>query len=314
MKKFLSIIILLTGAVLFMTGCGRVSVVQNLDDSKYFEKSVSINMIAKAIRTGANTKGWRTRKLGNNLMVASITVRGKYFVAVNIKYNKYGYKISYKNSRNLKYNPQDHSIHPSYNKWVRLLERSINFELSNIGMDNVSYNEPTNTMIKHKSKKIYKKGTKLNLQGKTIYLKPMVEFSPKSRVARNIKQECTLPQALADSIIKYSANSGVHVKLKNRIKSNELELKVQIEEAISAGNAAVGHNKFVVISGGIVKGKIRYYTFDAARLSGGGYWGAYRSSCSVLGRIARALGKDVANWLANPYDNAMMGDTQLIRK
>ena len=31
-------------------------------------------------------------------------------------------------------------------------------------------------------------------------------------------------------------------------------------------------------------------------------------------RIASALGKDVANWLANPYDQAMMGDTQLIRK
>lgn len=93
-----------------------------------------------------------------------------------------------------------------------------------------------------------------------------------------------------------------------------LDLKIQIEEAISAGNAAIGHNKFVVISGGVAKGKTEYYSFDAARRSGGRYWGAYRSSCSVLGRIARALGKDVAHWLANPYDKAMMGDTQFIRR
>jgi len=64
----------------------------------------------------------------------------------------------------------------------------------------------------------------------------------------------------------------------------------------------------------LVKGHAKYYTFDAGRLSGGGYFGAYRSSCSVLGRIARALGKDVANWLIHPYDEAMLGDTELIRK
>ncbi len=314
MKKVLTIGILIATIVFFITGCAKISVVQNFDNSKYFEKSVAMSKIAKAIRMGANSKGWRTSRVKNNLMEASIIVRSKYFVAVNIRYNTYGYKITYKNSRNLKYNPKNNTIHPSYNKWVGLLERNINFELSNIGMNNMSYNEPSKTMIKHTKKKIYKNGGNLNIKGKTVYIKTMIEFSPKSNVARNIKKECTLPKALADSIVKYSANSGVNVEFKNHIKPNELELKVQIEEAISAGNAVVGHNKFVVISGKLVKGKTKYYSFDAARLSGGGYWGAYRSSCSVLGKIAKALGKDVANWLSNPYNNALMGDTQLIRK
>ncbi|NOX15420.1 MAG: hypothetical protein GXP61_05270 [Epsilonproteobacteria bacterium] len=313
MKRFFAIGILVATVFLFVTGCAKISVVQNFDNTKYFEKSVSMNKIANAIRLGASSKGWRTSRVKKGLIEASIIVRSKYFVAVNIRYSTYGYKITYKNSRNLKYNPKNNTIHPSYNKWVGLLERNINFELSNIGMDNMSYNEPSNTMPKRKNKKIYKKGAKLNLQGKTIYLKPLVEFSPRSRVARNIKKECTLPKAIADSIVKYSLNSGVNVKFKNHIKPNELELKVQIEEAISAGNAAVGHNKFVVISGNLIKGKTLYYRFDAARLSGGGYWGVYRSSCSVLGRIAKALGNDVAKWLANPYNNAMLGDTQLIR-
>jgi len=161
-------------------------------------------------------------------------------------------------------------------------------------MDNVDCTPQKKISKKRVKKVVYKKGYKINLNGKTIYIKPMIEYSPKSQVAKNIIKECTLPNALANSIVKYGQNSGVNVVFKNHIKKNELELRVQTEEAVSAGNAFVGHNKFVVISGVLVKGKTKYYSFDAARLSGGGYFATYRSSCSVLGRIAKALGRDVS--------------------
>ncbi len=312
MKKILKFSFMVILATVFMVGCASNSMVQNLDDSHYFKNGTNMRKIARAIKTGASRKGWRTREVKRGLIVASINVRGKYFVAVNINYNRYGYKIRYRDSRNMKYNPADNTIHPKYNKWVKILEDNINYELSNIGFGN-SFDK-TPTAARTKRKRIYKKGHKLNLAGKTIYIKPLVTYSPRSRVATNIKTECTLPKAIADSIVNYSQSRGINIKFKKHIKRNDLELKVQIEEAISAGNAAIGHNKFVVISGFLAKGKTRYYSFDAARLSGGGYFGAYRSSCSVLGRIAKALGKDVAIWLSNPYDGAMLGDTGLIRK
>ena len=310
MKNVLRFMFWLAIISLLFSGCGKLNTIQGLDDTHYFEKSVPQSRVAKAIRMGASRKGWRTRKVKNGLIIANITVRGKYFVSVYISYDSKGYKISYKDSRNLKYNPANNSIHPSYNKWTRILEKNINYELSNV----YATDEPQKfTSTEHK-KKIYKKRSKINLNGKTIYIKPFVPFARHSRVKHNIKTECTLPKALADSIVKYAAADGIDVVMKNRIKPNQIELKVQIDEAVSSGNAFVGHNKFVVISGGLVKGHAKYYTFDAGRLSGGGYFGAYRSSCSVLGRIARALGKDVANWLAHPYDVAMLGDTELIRK
>ncbi len=314
MKMTLKLIFSIAIASLFITGCARTNSMQTFDNSQYFQKRMSTHKIARAIRDGANRKGWNIRKVRNGLMVASILVRNKYFVAVNINYNAYGYKISYKNSRNMKYNPADNSIHPSYNKWVRLLQENINYELSNIGMSNASNNEPSAMPTRYKKKRAYKKRAGVNLRGKTIYIRPLVSYAPRSNVQRNIKEECTLPKALSDSILKNSKNNGLDVRVKRKIRRNEFELKVQIEEAVSAGNAFVGHNKFVTISGAIVKGNKVYYTFDAARLSGGGYFGAYRSSCSVLGRIAKALGKDVAIWLRNPYDNAKLGDTQLIRR
>lgn len=319
MKKSINLGILVIVMGLILGGCGAPSVVENIDNSKYLDKSVAKVEVAKAIQRGASRKGWRTKTVSAGLIEANINVRGKYFVSVNINYDSKGYKISYNKSSNLKYNKADNTIHPSYNKWVKILAQNIDYELESIGMKNGS------TVLVNKPKKVqktttssksstFKKGKEINLNGKTIYIKTMIPYAPNSRIQTNIKQECTLPDALSKDIAKYAAEQGVTVIAKNNIKADEYELQVQIENAVSAGNAAIGHNKFVAISGAIVKGNTKYYSFDAARLSGGGYFGVYRSSCSVLGGIARRLGKDTALWLVNPYDGAELGDTQLIRK
>ncbi len=316
MKKIYQIALLGLVMIGLVTGCGQAPTIQNIDNANYFEKSVAKTDVAKAIKRGAASKGWRTKIVKDGLIEANILVRNKYFVAVNIPYNAKGYKILYKSSRNLKYDPATKTIHGSYNKWTKLLADRINYELENIGMSSsmgsASAMQVAPVATKTTTKK-QPKGKAIDLNGKTIYIKSMVPFAPNSRVKANIKQECTIPTALANDIAKYAAAQGINIEIKDNIKPNELELKVQIDRAVSAGNAAIGHNKFVVISGVIMKGNTRYYSFDAARLSGGGYFGVYRSSCSVLGGIARRLGKDVASWLTNPYDRAELGDVQLIR-
>lgn len=309
MRLFKKNWLLLLIVIGLFTACSRTSTVQTFDNSNFFSKNKAKSKIERAIKNGAANKGWQTRKIKNGLIQANILVRSKYFVSVNIKYTSKGYTIKYNKTRNLKYDPKTNEIHKSYNKWVKILQDNINFQLDSLGMGSASNNYSPTT-----KNKVYKKGKGLNLEGKTVYIRPYVRFSSKSRVAQNIKKECTLQKSLADSIVKYAATNGINVVVKNKIRSNELKLDIQIEQAISSGNAAIGHNKFVTISGAIVKGNKKYYTFDAARLSGGGYFGAYRSSCSVLNRIASALGKDVSSWLSAPYDKAMMGDTQLIRK
>lgn len=308
MTKIFKQMLMAFSIVLFLAACGTAQKVQSFDNSSFFTKSKAKSKIEQAIQAGAANKGWRTKKIKNGLITASIIVRNRHYVAVDINYNSKGYIITYKESREMNYDPKTQAIHKNYNKWVRLLQNKINFQLDNLGMHSA-----TRHTTKSQSEKTGKKEKTLNLDGKTIYIKPYTRFAPNSKIAQNIKNECTLQKAITDSIIKYSSNSGVTFIVKNNIKPNELQLKVQIEQAISSGNAAIGHNKFVSISGKIVKGNTQYYSFDAARLSGGGYFGAYRSSCSVLGRIASALGKDISIWLGNPYNNAMMGDTHLIR-
>ena len=57
------------------------------------------------------------------------------------------------------------------------------------------------------------------MTGKTVYIKSVVPYSRYSRVARNIKTECTLDQKLVDFIIQNSAASGVNIVAKDNIKA-----------------------------------------------------------------------------------------------
>lgn len=316
MKKILNMSVLVIVMGLILAGCGQAPTVQNIDNSNYFAKSKAKSDVAKAIKRGASGKGWRTKVIKDGLIEANILVRSKYFVAVNIPYNERGYKIEYKNTRNLKYDPVAKTIHGSYNKWTALLSDRINYELGNIGMSNAAGTttpmQVAATTPSKKSKK-YKKGGELNLKNKTIYIRPSIVYTERSRVSTAIKQECTIPQALSENIVKKALDQGINIEVKNNIQANDIELKIEILDAVSAGNAAIGHNKFMIIEGSLVKGKTKYSSFKAARLSGGGYFGAYRSSCSVLGRITKALGQDTAAWLIDPFDGARLGDVQLIR-
>jgi hypothetical protein len=64
----------------------------------------------------------------------------------------------------------------------------------------------------------------------------------------------------------------------------------------------------VLIKGSLAeKGKV-LGDFNARRYSGGGMFGEYKGTCSILGRCVKTLGKDVAEWLAHPVSQAALGD------
>ncbi len=319
MKKILSLLGILFFVLFIITGCGKGSIVQNIDNSNYIDaKNITMAKVEKAITKGAIRKGWTTKKIKTGLLESKVNVRGKHFVMVNIAYNTKGYKIIYKDSQNMNYNPQDNTIHPNYNKWIGNLERNINYELSLIGVSGnsnsrnvTSIESSSNTTTINKSQ--YKSSGEINTNKNVIYIKAITPYAKNNRIAQNIKSECTINQQLAEFIQKYATEQGLTVKFKNNIGPNDLYLNLQIDDAISQGGAFRGHAKFTTISGILVKGKKSYGSFKAARVSGGGFWGAYKGSCAVLGRTVEALGKDVATWLYSPIDGAQLGDVGYLR-
>lgn len=132
MKKFSFLSAILVAFIFLLAGC-RTATIQNVDNSSYFEdgKSLSMYKVEEAIKKGAIQRGWRTKKIHSGLIEAKNNVRGKHLVVVNITYDSKGYKIDYKHSENMKYDPKTNSIHANYNKWIFNLEKNINYELSN---------------------------------------------------------------------------------------------------------------------------------------------------------------------------------------
>lgn len=145
----------------------------------------------------------------------------------------------------------------------------------------------------------------------SIQLLSAIDYDPDSRIQQNVRTECiNLGKKLSDFTQQYAAKHGIDVELVNEINTNSSgkTLEVYMTEAVSSGNAFIGHRKYVAIRGTLWENGEKIAEFTGGRYSGGGAFGGYKGSCSVLGRCVKALGKDVAGWLKSPNNNASLGD------
>ncbi len=149
------------------------------------------------------------------------------------------------------------------------------------------------------------------LQADTVTMIKHVPYSADSKIRQNIKNECTaLGSKISDFTVQFSKKTKNDIVLTESLDktSSGKVLEVFITDAVSSGNAFVGHRKFVAVEGTLYEGGEKVASFQGSRYSGGGAFGGYKGSCSVLGRCSKAIGKDIANWLKNPTDGASLGD------
>lgn len=147
--------------------------------------------------------------------------------------------------------------------------------------------------------------------GAEVRMVNVVPYSENAEIAENIRRECVrIQEQLAQFTHEYAASNGITVTLVDDVSSSDpgRVLLVEIDDAVSMGNAFTGHRKFTRISGELYQDGERVAGFKGRRNSGGGAFGGYKGSCSVLGRTVKVLGRDIANWLDNPSDGARLGD------
>lgn len=82
----------------------------------------------EAIFNAGSKLGWSMTEVQPGLIRGDINVRNKHQATVDITYDGEGYSIVYAGSENLKYDPDDGTIHKNYNSWVQNLERQIRIE------------------------------------------------------------------------------------------------------------------------------------------------------------------------------------------
>jgi len=87
--------------------------------------------VKEAIIQGASTRNWSVSELVPGVMRAHLYARG-HEVDVDIPYTQSGYAIQYADSKNMRYNPKTHKIHPKYNRWIEFLDIAI-FKWASVG-------------------------------------------------------------------------------------------------------------------------------------------------------------------------------------
>jgi hypothetical protein len=149
-----------------------------------------------------------------------------------------------------------------------------------------------------------------NAFAQSVQVPRPVPYSEDGDVADNIKQECKINEQLADFIQEYGKKAGIAVDFGSAPldKSKGRVLDVRITNAISMGNAFLGHQKATSAVGTLYENGNKVASFKARRHSMGGAFAGYKGSCSVLGRTVEVMGEDIAGWLKAPADGASLGD------
>jgi hypothetical protein len=145
---------------------------------------------------------------------------------------------------------------------------------------------------------------------KSVSLQAPVPFEDGNTIQRNIIDDCAIDRQLAQFVSEFATENGIEVELKDKVTQADAGsvLILEIVDAVSLGNAFIGHKKFTRIRGTLFDNGVEIASFNGGRQSSGGAFAGFKSSCSVLGRTVRALGNDVALWLKKPWKDATLGD------
>jgi hypothetical protein len=153
-------------------------------------------------------------------------------------------------------------------------------------------------------------GTTIAAADAPVSVRKTAPYTDSTLIAKNIIDECGLPESQMKVLHEQAKELGAAiVEDEEAVAANKGRvLLLETANAISGGNAFVGHRKQVIVKGRLLENGEEIGNFTAIRGSGGGMWGGYKSSCSVLYRCQTTLAKDILTWLANPTKDARIGE------
>ncbi|MCF5051658.1 hypothetical protein GIW50_11265 [Pseudomonas syringae] len=123
---------LITLALLTTAGCTSKPVLNTQHDLPA-NTQASEEKIKQVIVAALQKREWTVQRLSPHLVQAEITVRNQFYAAIDIRYTRTSYAITYRDSRDLGY--KDGKIHRNYNRWISMLDRDILAGLRNYGVN-----------------------------------------------------------------------------------------------------------------------------------------------------------------------------------
>lgn len=138
-----------------------------------------------------------------------------------------------------------------------------------------------------------------------------IAYGAESGVPDKVKSECVIDAQLPQYLESFSAASDIAISRKDGAVSSKDRGKVlamEFSQVTGSGGGAWSGAKVVAVTGDLFENGKKIGSFKARRTSGGGMWGAYKGTCSILDRCVKALGKDISIWLLDPTMDARLGE------
>lgn len=153
---------------------------------------------------------------------------------------------------------------------------------------------------------VHAKSGTLNLGKKAV-------FEKGANIPQAVKDECGLETKIIEFVQKFAGKSFDKIVLVDNASANTAgtALSIRISGALAPKGGTTSGFKSLTIKGTLWRNGKVAGTFTATRMtSGGASFIGYKGTCSMLGRCAKTLGKDVAGWLEKPTMNAKLGDAK----
>ncbi|MEE9608383.1 MAG: hypothetical protein V3U03_11650 [Myxococcota bacterium] len=132
-----------------------------------------------------------------------------------------------------------------------------------------------------------------------------IPFADGSGASDKVKSECRLESRVPEFLSKFAGDVEL-VEGRPGNQGRVLEMSITHVHAPSGG--AFSGPKILTVKGRLLEDGKEISNFTATRYSGGGVFGGYKGTCSIVGRCAKAIGKDISKWLQNPAKDAHLGD------
>lgn len=132
-----------------------------------------------------------------------------------------------------------------------------------------------------------------------------IPFAAESDVRQKVKDECAIQTKIPAFLAQFSSDVEL---VEGDLGEKGRVLTIEITAVRAPGGGAFSGPKSVTVSGVLRENGATIGSFRASRYSGGGAFGGYKGTCAIVGRCAKAIGKDIATWLRNPGTDSKLGD------
>ena len=124
MKKISKNILLISVLTLFTACSGPTIYTAGDAPVSQIGNTPSLTQVDKAVKDSLIGRGWIPSKVTNNSYIGLYKKRS-LMAKIKVLFNTSTFTVQHLESRNLDFDASDNTIHPTYNRWIQMLEHDI---------------------------------------------------------------------------------------------------------------------------------------------------------------------------------------------